>query len=97
MADRDVKLPTPPPSPRKSVPEPAKAISLNSRAVSPAGSESYTVGDLSRETRGPLGSKSVVEKELSSEWRRRQQRRLSRDRATEREFSRPVSLRGGKR
>jgi len=92
-SDRDT-LPPLPPRPKPRAGEPAKPISLSSRAATPRHGEGFSVRDLAEQTRGPIGSKRDVERQISQdvEGRFTQDQALRRRRA--RVWERPYTLKG---
>jgi hypothetical protein len=81
--------PTPPTSPAKDLPEPAKPKSLHANAVRNINSEGFSVKDLSTDTTGPIGNQATVHQAINRQVEQRNATSKKMQAADEKQRSRP--------
>jgi hypothetical protein len=87
MAD----TPPPPASPKKHLATPAKGAPTSARVAASTHGETFSANDLATLSSGPIGNKASVEKDVSREDAKRQKRISARNKATQKDLSRPYT------
>jgi hypothetical protein len=83
--------PTPPASPKKSLPAQASEGSIRDQVAFPKNSESLSANDLAMQTKGPINNKATTEASISADLAGRRAREAKRQKATDKDMARPYT------